>query len=165
MRTNKSLKSVETAFKKGNWEYIKINEEVIEASFEGHHTHIRIHIQIFPEIKGIHVVSSTPASIKETHEASLFSLLNEANITSTIGNFEYQKKRDIVIFRAVNLFETEKFSPTIILSLIHSAIAEIDYFSACVSTLRKISQEKLGKLDPLEILTRKDLYPHSDSEY
>ena len=151
------MHSVQKAFQKQKWEFQQIQADVIESFFEGYHTKIRIHAQVFSKINVLHIISSTRISIPKTYHNKLLQLINKANSQLTLGNFEYKKNH--LIFRAANLFAQSKYQESVIASLVHSAIAEIDHLSACVSVLGNTPFLQIEEISLQEILERAELYP------
>jgi hypothetical protein len=89
----------------------------------------------------------------------LLELLNRANKPLTLGGFEYDIDRGVLVFRVTNLFERERYDADIISSMVHCAIAELDRIVPYAATVRDTPADLLPDLDLQRLLAREDLLP------
>ena len=89
----------------------------------------------------------------------MLELLARANKALTLGGFEYDLDRAMLVFRITNLFEREVFDSNIVTSMVHCAIAELDRITPYVATVRDTPSEQLDDLDLNYLLSCEDLIP------
>ena len=154
------LQSVETAFGQQGWHCEPVEgREVLEAHFEAHHTHIRLHAQAFPQLNALSIVAECPLSPEATHLAPAVELLMRANKQLTLGGFELDFDRQHLVFRITNLFDREQFDADIVSSMVHCSIAELDRIVPLLGTLLKTPADLLSDLSLPLLLEREDLLP------
>jgi hypothetical protein len=158
--------SVEHAFGRNNWHCELVEgRDVIRAGFEAHHTRLDLIAQAFPQLNALSVVAETPLDLDEEHLPVGLELLARANKPLTLGSFEYDLDRRLLVFRITNLFEREKFDADIISSMVHCAIAETDRITPYAAMVRDTPAEELDELDLVSLLQREDVIPPvSDTE-
>jgi hypothetical protein len=86
-------------------------------------------------------------------------LLARANKPLTLGGFEYDIDRGMLVFRVTNLFERERYDSDIISSMVHCAIAELDRIVPYVAIVRSTAEDLLPDLDLKRLLMREDVIP------
>ncbi|MFU8894724.1 MAG: hypothetical protein ACNA8L_13980, partial [Luteolibacter sp.] len=82
-----------------------------------------------------------------------------ANKQLTLGGFEYDIDRAMLVFRITNLFEREVFDPDIVASMVHCAIAELDRMVPYAAIVRNTPGDLLDDLDLERHLMREDVIP------
>jgi hypothetical protein len=85
--------------------------------------------------------------------------LARANKPLTLGGFEFDIDRGMLVFRITNLFERERFDGDIIASMVHCAIAELDRIIPYVAIVRDTPGDLLDDLDLQRLLAREDVLP------
>ena len=154
------LQSVAEAFGKQGWHCETVEgREVLESHFEAHHTHIRLHSQVFPQLNALSIVAESPFAPDRAHLPAAIELLMRANKQLTLGGFEFDFDRQQLVFRITNLFERERFDADIISSMVHCSIAEIDRLVPLLGILLKTSEDLLEDLSLPLLLEREDLLP------
>jgi hypothetical protein len=133
--------------------------DVLRAGFEAHHTRVDLIAQAFPQLNALSVVSESRMPTDRGHLAAVLELLARANKQLTLGGFEYDLDRQLVVFRITNLFDKEKFDADIISSMVHCAIAELDRITPYVATVINTPEDLLDDLDLGRLLMREDLIP------
>ena len=124
---SRQILTVEETFGANGWHCELIEgRDVLRANFEAHHTRVDLIAQAHPQINALSVVSESPMPAAGPHLAALLELLARANKPLTLGAFEYDIDRSLLIFRITNLFERERFDADIVSSMVHCAIAELD---------------------------------------
>ena len=121
--------------------------------------HRDIVAQAFTELNALSIVSESPMFIAEPQMPALLELLMRANKQLTLGGFEYDLDREMLVFRVTNLFEREKFDADIVVSMVHCAIAELDRIVPYASTVRSTPADLIADLDLQRLLEREDLIP------
>lgn len=145
--------TLKEVFDSQSWSYTEVKDrEVILAGFEGQHSGIKIHAQVFVEIGAISIVSETE---KRTYSAKLRERLAElilrTNQTLTIGNFEMLWDEGRIIFRSSNLFPEGKGDSQIIAGMVLSTISEVDRLTPMIETLFTAETCTDGELSALNI--------------
>lgn len=154
------FESIADAFGAQGWHSETIpNRNVVQARFEGYHTSVHVQAQAFIELKAISIVGEAPCPMPRTHFTALFELLMHTNKQLTIGSFEFDIDRNLLVFRVSNIFDRERYDAEIIVSLVHSAIAEVDRLTPYIGVLRNTSAELLKDLSIERLLMREDLIP------
>jgi hypothetical protein len=153
MAHSRQLHSVIDAFGKQGWHCEPVeNREVVTSAFEAHHTHIHVHAQAFPNLNALAVVSESPMTFDEERMALALELIMRANKQLTLGNFEYDFDRNLVVFRITNLFDKEVYDADIISSMVHCTIA-------LAGVINRTSDDLLDDLSIPLLLEREDLLP------
>ena len=93
------------------------------------------------------------------HLPTVLELLARANKPLTLGGFEYDLDRGMLVFRVTNLFERERYDSDIISSMVHCAIAELDRIVPYVAIVRSTAEDLLPDLDIKRLLMREDVIP------
>ena len=157
---SRQILSVEETFGANSWHCELVEgAEVLRSGFEGHHTRVDLIAQAHPQLNALSVVTETPMTITETSRSYVFELLMRANKPLTLGSFEYDLDREVLVFRITNLFERERYDADIIASMVHCAIAELDRLVPYVATVRQTAPDLLPDLDLERLLQRDDLIP------
>ena len=157
---SRQLLSVEETFGANGWHCELVEgREVLRSGFEGHHTRIDLIAQVHPQLNALTVVTETTMPLTQASRPAIFELLMHANKPLTLGSFEYDIDREMLVFRITNLFEREKYDADIIASMVHCAIAELDRLVPYVATVRQTAPDLLPDLDLERLLDREDLIP------
>lgn len=152
--------AVLNAFKSMGWHYRPVEgREVIEADFEAHHAKIPLHVQTFGDAHMITVVSNASFQVPATHRPKVAELLMRANKDLTLGNFEMEWDLGQVMFRATNIFATNRHDERIIAGLVHASVAEMDRLTPFLSEVCRTQKGELLLLDITSLLRREDLLP------
>lgn len=148
------------AFGQQGWHCDQVEgREVVQTAFEAHHTQINLTAQVFPQLNALAVVAETPMVFDPRRLPLALELLNRANKQLTLGGFEYDLDRQLLVFRITNIFEREKFDADIISSLVHCAIAELDRLTPLATILKRTADDLLDDLSLPLLLEREDLLP------
>lgn len=153
------FETVKGVFSGENWAFSEVpGREVVNAGFEAHHSRVELHVQAFPELSAVSVVSestfengSDPARRERTAE-----LLMRINESLTVGNFEMIWDTGSVLFRATNLFSGDAGDPAIIRGLIHNTILEMDRITPLLSAIDRAEGSDLAGLDISEMIGRSE---------
>ncbi|MES2981312.1 MAG: YbjN domain-containing protein [Verrucomicrobiota bacterium] len=157
---SRQILSVEEVFGKNGWHTELVEgREVLRAGFEAHHTRVDLVVQAFPELNALSVVSESPMFVAEPQVPALLELLMRANKQLTLGGFEYDLDREMLVFRVTNLFEREKYDPDIVSSMVHCSIAELDRIVPYASIVRGTPADLIQDLDLERLLQREDVIP------
>jgi hypothetical protein len=157
---SRQLQSVQEAFGRQGWQAEQVDgREVLQTAFEAHHTQVHLLAQVFPQLNALSVVAETPLGFAKSHQAAGLELLMRANKQLTLGGFEYDFDRGLLVFRLTNIFERELFDGDIISSLVHCAIAELDRMVPLCGVLNRTAPELLPDLSLPLLLEREDLLP------
>lgn len=157
---SRQILSVEEVFGKNGWHAELVEgRDVLRAGFEAHHTRVDVVAQAFTELNALSVVSESPMFIAEPQMPALLELLMRANKQLTLGGFEYDLDREMLVFRVTNLFEKERYDGDIVSSMVHCAIAELDRITPYASTVRSTPADLIADLDLQRLLEREDLIP------
>lgn len=152
--------SVIDAFGQQGWHHDVIEgREVLQTQFEAHHTRIHVLAQAFTNLNALAIVGETPMAPQASHLAAFLELLMRANKQLTLGGFEYDFDRQLIIFRITNLFEKEKYDGDIIASMVHCIIAELDRIVPLAKILLSTRADLLEDLSIEMLLLREDLLP------
>lgn len=152
--------SVIEAFGRNGWHHDVIEgREVLQTQFEAHHTRIHVLAQAFTNINALAIVGETPMAPPASHLSSFLELIMRANKQLTIGGFEYDFDRQLLVFRNTNLFDREKYDADIITSMVHSIIAELDRMAPLANVLLQTRGDLLEDLSIEMLLLREDLLP------
>jgi hypothetical protein len=157
---SQQLLSVEDAFGRNGWHCQLVEgREVLRAGFDAHHTRIALVAQAYPSLNALSVVAESPLRLDAQHLPVVLELLARANKQLTLGGFEYDLDRALLVFRTTNLFEREKYDADIISSMVHCAIAELDRITPYAAIVRDSPAGDLDELDLVELLQREDVIP------
>jgi hypothetical protein len=157
---SRQILSVEEVFGKNGWHTELVEgRDVLRAGFEAHHTRVDLVVQAFPELNALSVVSESPMFVAKPQMPALLELLMRANKPLTLGGFEYDMDREMLVFRVTNLFEREKFDGDIVSSMVHCAIAELDRIVPYAAIVRGTPADLIDDLDLERLLQREDVIP------
>lgn len=157
---SRQILTVEEAFGANGWHCELVEgRDVLRAGFDAHHTRVDLIAQAHPQLNALTVVAESPVSFPPTHKAAVFELLMRANKPLTLGGFEYDLDRSMLVFRITNLFERERYDKDIISSMVHCAIAELDRLIPYVGLVRNTPGDLLEDLDLERLLMREDVLP------
>jgi hypothetical protein len=157
---SRQILSVEEAFGRNGWHCdLMDGRDVLRAGFKAHHTRLDLIAQAYPQLNALSIVTELPVALDEERLPIVLELLARANKPLTLGGFEYDLDREMLVFRITNLFERERFDPDIISSMVHCAIAELDRITPYVATVRATPAGRLDDLDLQDLLEREDLLP------
>jgi hypothetical protein len=136
-----------------------LGREVVEAVFEAHHTRVRVHAQVFADIRAVSVVGYATADVPAARVGLVAEALMRMNQQLTLGNFEMDVDGGRVFFRMTNLFSGEAGDATILASMVHAAVAEIDRLTPFLTLLLRMDTAELSRLNLRLFLQREDLLP------
>ena len=155
------LATVLALFKKEGWACQEVpGREVIQASFEAHHTRVDLHVQAFPALRAVSVVSESPLALRDpARRERLAELLLRTDQTLSVGAFEMDWDAGRAIFRVTNVFSTEAGDPSIILGLVHTTILEMDRIAPLIVMISQAEGPALAGLNLPELMGRLDLLP------
>ncbi len=157
---SRQILSVEETFGRNGWHSELVEgREVLRAGFEAHHTRVDLIAQAYPQLNALSVVSESPMPLDEEHLPSVLALLARANKPLTLGGFEFDIDRGLLVFRITNLFERERYDSDIISSMVHCAIAELDRIVPYAAIVRDTPADLLPDLDLERLLQREDVLP------
>lgn len=161
MRTHsRQILTVEETFGANGWHCELVEgRDVLRAGFEAHHTKVDLIAQAYPQINALSVVTESPMPLDEEHLPVVLELLARANKQLTLGGFEFDLDRGMLVFRTTNLFERERYDADIISSMVHCAIAELDRIIPYAAMVRDTPGDLLDDLDLQRLLMRQDLIP------
>ena len=153
--------AVKGVFAGEGWDFREIpGRAVLQAGFEAHHTRVDLHVQAFPELNAVSVVSESPLITGDALQRErLAELVLRVNQGLTIGNFEMDWDSGRVLFRVTNLFPTDSADAEIVRGLVHTTILEMDRISPLVVLILQASGPALAGLDLTELMNRLDLLP------
>ena len=152
------------AFSQAGWECRRVEgREVVEADFEAHHAKVSLHVQAFPEVGGIAVVSECGIRVSEAQRAAAAELLMRTNKELTLGNFEMDWDSGTVFFRISNVFGDGGVDASILASLVRTNVVETDRITPFLGEL--VSAGKKGEwIDVAHLMSREDLLPQLGHE-
>lgn len=157
---SRQILTVEETFGGNGWHCELVEgRDVLRAGFEAHHTRVDLIAQAYPQLNALAIVSESPMPLGGDHLAVVLQLLAHANKQLTLGGFEYDIDRGMMVFRITNLFERERFDADIISSMVHCAIAELDRIVPYVAIVRGTPSDLLDDLDLKRLLMRQDVIP------
>jgi hypothetical protein len=157
---SQQILSVQDTFGRNGWHCELVDgRDVIRAGFDAHHTRIDLMAQAYASLNALSVVTECPLRLDAGHLPVALELLARANKQLTLGGFEYDLDRALLVFRITNLFEREKFDGDIISSMVHCAIAELDRITPYAAIVRDTPAQELDELDLVELLQREDVIP------
>lgn len=157
---SRQILTVEETFGGNGWHCELVEgRDVLRASFEAHHTKVDLIAQAYPQLNALSIISESPMALSEKHLPAALELLARANKPLTLGGFEYDIDREMLVFRITNLFERERFDSDIISSMVHCAIAELDRIIPYAAIIRNTPADLLADLDLQRLLMREDIIP------
>lgn len=161
MRTHsRQILTVEETFGANGWHCELVEgRDVLRAGFEAHHTRVDLIAQAYPQLNALSIVTESIMPLDEEHLPVVLELLARANKPLTLGGFEYDLDRGMLVFRITNLFERERFDSDIVSSMVHCAIAELDRIIPYVAIVRDTPSDLLADLHLPRLLAREDVIP------
>ncbi len=161
MEFSKLYSTVKAAFDEEAWGYTEVpGREVIQAGFEGHNARVGLHVQVFPELQAVSVVSvSVRAMETPAKRERLAELVMRVNQALTVGNFEMDWDAGRLLFRVTNLFPTEEGDSGIVRGMVHNTIGEMDRIAPFESLIHQAEGSDLAGIDIVALLEREDLLP------
>lgn len=157
---SRQILTVEETFGGNGWHCELVEgRDVLRAGFEAHHTRVDLIAQAYPQLNALGIVSESPMEFDDDHQPVLLELLSHANKQLTLGGFEYDLDRAMLVFRITNLFERERFDSDIVSSMVHCAIAELDRIIPYAAIVRDTPADLLDDLDLKRLLSREDVIP------
>ncbi|MCU0750648.1 MAG: YbjN domain-containing protein [Akkermansiaceae bacterium] len=161
MRTHsRQILTVEETFGANGWHCELVEgRDVLRAGFEAHHTRVDLIAQAYPQLNALSIVTESLMPLDEEHLPVALELLARANKPLTLGGFEFDLDRGMLVFRITNLFERERFDSDIISSMVHCAIAELDRIIPYVAIVRDTPSDLLDDLNLPRLLAREDVIP------
>ncbi len=153
--------TVLAVFAEAGWACVEVpGREVVRTGFEAHHTRVELHVQSFPALAAISVVSESPrASTDPARRERLAELAMRVNQTLTVGNFELDWDDGRLLFRASNLFPTPQGDPALVRGLVHTVVAEMDRIAPLEAMVFRANGPELAALDLAALLRREELLP------
>jgi hypothetical protein len=157
--------AVLNAFKQQGWACAEVpGMTVVESQFEAYHSKIALHLQSYDEAQILSVVANVSITVPHTHKSRAAELLMRVNRELNLGNFEIDWDSGTVMFRQSQVFANQQFEPTIIVSLVHNALAEVDRITPYLGILCKTVPSMLPMLSIPDLLLREDLLPPVPTE-
>ena len=154
------LVTLERAFADRGWHCDPVaGRDVVESFFEAHHTRVRVHAQVFAEIRAVSVVGYSTAEVPAARSGLISETLMRLNQQLTLGNFEMDYDAGRVFFRMTNLFSTDAGDAEIMASMVHAAVAEVDRLTPFLTLLLRMEAAELARLNLRLFLQREDLLP------
>lgn len=154
------LETVTLAFARRGWHCEPVaGRDVVESVFEAHHTRVRVHAQVFDEIRAVSVVGYATAAVPPARAGLIAEALMRLNQTLTLGNLEMDYDAGRVFFRITNVFASEAGDAAIVASMVHAAVAEIDRVTPFLTILLRMDAGELARLNLRLFLQREDLLP------
>lgn len=154
------LDTLRRAFAQRGWHCESVpGREVIESFFEAHHTRVRVHAQVFADIRAVSVVGYATAEVPAARAGLIAEALMRLNQQLTLGNFEMDYDAGRVFFRLTNIFSTEGGDAAVMASMVHAAVAEIDRLTPFLTILLRMDAAELSCLNLRLFLQREDLLP------
>ena len=153
--------AVKAVFDAEGWAYHAVpGRAVIQAGFEAHHTRVELHVQAFPELNAVSVVSESPLALPDpARRERLAELLLRTDQALTVGAFEMDWDSGRALFRVTNLFSSDAADPAIVRGLVHTTILEMDRISPLIVLIAQAEGPALAGLDLPALLGRMDLLP------
>lgn len=157
------LTQVIQSFEANGWAFASVeNADVIEAGFEAHHGRVHLHVQAFPPLNAVSVVSQSPFRADDPDSRiKIAELLMRTNHELTVGAFEMNWDTGETIFRATNIFPRGKFDSTILTGIVESTIVEMDRMMPMLSIVIQTDRQQLPALDISQLMAREDLIPET----
>ncbi len=157
---SRQFTSVLTAFNDNDWHCDVVEgQEVLQTIFDAHHTKVHVLAQVYVPISCLAIVGETQINFDPAYQGHILELVMRANKQLTMGAFEVDLDRGILVFRITNLFDRELFDKDIISSMVHCVIAEVDRLVPYVSVVTQTPYDLLDELSIERLLLREDLIP------
>jgi len=157
---SRQFESVVSAFHSNDWQCEVIDgQEVLQTMFEAHHTRVHVLAQVYVPISCLSIVGETQINFDPIFHPYILELLMRANKQLTMGSFEIDMDRGVLVCRITNLFDREVFDKDIISSMVHCVIAEIDRITPYLTVITQTPSDLLEELSIERLLMREDLIP------
>lgn len=154
------LSAVQQTFTRMGWQFRRVEgREVLEADFEIYHTRTRVHAQVFAQLNAVSVIGTLAHKVPDSRSGTVGEMLMRTNKELTIGNFELDHDTGTVLFRATNIFPAGGADGSIIASLVHTTLAEVDRLTPFLTIILRMGPGELGALNLKTFLMREDLLP------
>ncbi|MCB1076620.1 MAG: hypothetical protein KDM63_07850 [Verrucomicrobiae bacterium] len=166
--TSPLFAAVRAVFDAEGWAYHAVpGRAVIQAGFEAHHTRVELHVQAFPELNAVSVVSESPLALPDpARRERLAELLLRTDQTLTVGAFEMDWDAGRALFRATNLFPSGAApDPQIVRGLVHTTILEMDRIAPLIVLISQAEGAALLGIDLPGLMSRLDLLPGADEPH
>ena len=151
-------------FADNGWQFREVPDRaVLEADFEAHQSKVSLHVQVFPELGAVSVVSRCGTPAVPTRRGIAAELLMRANLELTLGGFEMDPDSGASFFRAGNLFPGGRIDPDILTGLVQAAVVEADRMTAMLGILTAVPDAELPGFSLPALLRREDLFPPDPS--
>lgn len=135
------------------WVFERLDSrEVLVTVFRTPSISLSLNAQVFASINALCIAAEVPIKVKGKRQILLLELLSYANKKITLGGLEYDIERSCLVFRLSNLFERNKYDPSIVVSIIQSAIAELDGILPYVEKITQAPHNELDMISPARIL-------------
>ena len=162
---SRQFESVREAFGDQGWHAEQIEDrEVLQCMFDAYHTRVHVLAQTFTQLNALVIVGESQIDMPDDRFDMLFELLMRASKALTIGSFEFDFDRSVLVFKVSNLFDRELFDKDAISSMVHAAVAEIDRITPYVNILGTTAQDLLPDLNITRLLLRQDVLPKFEGE-
>lgn len=149
------IQQATAAFDAAGWQFRAIEgKAVLESEFEAHHAKVPLHVQAFDEIDVLTVVARLSFAVDPTARNAAHDALMRTNLTLNIGNFEASPDSGEVFFRATNVFPGGAAEPSVVASLVRTAVVEMDRITPFLAELQREPAQNIAAL-----LAREDLLP------
>ena len=157
---SRQFESVASAFNANDWQYEIIDgQEVLQTIFEAHHSRVHVIAQTDVPISCLAVSGETQINFDPIYQGAILELVMRANKQLTMGAFEIDLDRGVLVCRITNLFDREMFDKDIISSMVHCVIAEVDRLTPYITVITQTPDDLLDELNVERLLLRDDLIP------
>jgi hypothetical protein len=148
------------AFARAGWLYRPVEgREVLEADFEAHHAKVSLHVQAFPEIGVVSIVSTSSVMVTPPRRMAVSELLMRVNKELTVGNVEMDWDTGAVMFRVSNVFGKSGMEPELLAGLVRMVVAETDRLTPLLGEIERTTEAALRGLNMIHLMRREDLLP------
>jgi hypothetical protein len=157
---SRQIQSVAAAFEQNGWACELVEgHDVLRAGFDAHHTRINLLAQAYTPLNALSMVAEVPLALDPAHLRKGLELLARANKALTLGGFEYDLDREMLVFRIGNLFSGEIYDAKLVAAMVHCAVAETDRLVPYAAILRDTPADRVAWLDLEALLAREDVIP------
>lgn len=166
MNSSELYSSIKGAFENAGWSYSEVDgREVITCGFEAQHTRVSLHVQAFPEVQVVSVVSQSTLSTDQPEKRDrLAELAMRVNTGLTCGAFEMNWHPSAqLIFRQSNVFPTPQGDLSIIAGMVNNVVVEMDRISPIEVLIHQAEGPDLVGIDIAKMLQRDDLLPGAEA--
>ena len=153
--------AIRKTFEASEWAYEVVEgREVVQTSFDAHHTRVPVHVQAFDPIGAVHVVATSAHVFRAFQYGKLSELLMRSSQELTLGNFEMSWDQGHVPFRASNVFDLDQSFPDKVLkALVHAAVAEMDRMTPQLAVIAQADELSVASVDVAQLMLREDWLP------